>query len=125
MTQDNEHKQRQSEAAPAAEEELVVLSIAVAIAYFHVTDAPRQAGERDALGELLPLVAMALSAVAPIRRADGTPLSEAEVDELLFRRKAGGAASASTLAQLRIRRGELDKAMAILKEARVAFGRTP
>ena len=125
MAKDNEQKQRYGEAPQTAEDELIVLSIAAAITYFHVTDTPRQAGERDSLGELLPLVAMALSAVAPIRRADDTPLSEAEVDELLFRRKPGGAASAGTLAQLRMRRSELDKAMAILKEARVAFGRTP
>ncbi len=30
----------------------------------------------------------------------------------------------STLARLRIRRGDLDKAMVLLKEARIAFGRT-
>lgn len=62
--------------------------------------------------------------MAPIRRADGAALSEREVDELLLRRNAGVAVSAATLAQLRIQRGELTKAMSLLKEARIAFGRT-
>jgi hypothetical protein len=125
MTQDDEQKQRLADQKAAAGDDLVVLSIAAAIAYFHVTDAPRQADERDSLGDLLPLVAMALSTVVPIRRADGTPLPEAEVDQLLFPRGLASAASTSTLARLRIRRSELEKAMTLLKEARAAFGRTP
>lgn len=125
MAQDDQQKQRLTEQKAAAGDERVVLSIAPAIAYFHVTDAPRQADERDTLGDLLPLVAMALSTVVPIRRADGTPLSEAEVEQLLFPRGLTSGASASTLARLRIRRSELERAMAVLKEARAAFGRTP
>ena len=109
----------------SADEALVVLTVAAATTYFYVTDATRQVEPGAPLAQILPLVAIALSTVAPIRRADGSPLSEAEVDELLFRRRAGAGASAATLAQLRIRRGELDKAMALLKEARVAFGLSP
>ena len=108
-----------------ADEALVVLTVAAATTYFYVTDATRQVESGAPLAQILPLVAIALSTVAPIRRADGTPLSEVEVDELLFRRRAGVGASATTLAQLRMRRGELDKAMALLKEARVAFGPSP
>jgi hypothetical protein len=116
-----------SELSPGvtSDDALVVLTVAAATAYFYVTDSARQVESGAPLAQILPLVAIALSTVAPIRRADGTPLSEVEVDELLFRRQAGVGARATTLAQLRIRRGELDKAMALLKEARVAFTPSP
>ncbi len=108
--------------ARASDEGLVVLTVAAAMTYFYVTDPARQVEARESLAEILSLVAIALSTVVPIRRADGAALSESEVDELLFRRRAGVGVSAATLAQLRIRRGELSKAMTLLKDARVAFG---
>lgn len=106
----------------AVDDALVVLTVAAAMTYFYVTDPARQVEKSESLPSILPLVAIALSTVAPICRADGTPLSVQELDELLFRRTAGVGASAGTLAQLRIRRGDLDTAMALLRETRIAFG---
>jgi hypothetical protein len=105
-----------------SDNELVVLTIAAAMTYFYVTDHVRQSETRDPLGELLPLVAVALAGVAPILRPDGTRLSEAELDELLLRGRAGVPPSAGTVAGLRIRRADLYRAMETFKEARVAFG---
>jgi hypothetical protein len=104
------------------DQELVALPVAAAITYFHVTDAARQVESRELLAELVPLVAIALSTVAAIRRADGQPLSEREMDQVLCRRQAGAGAIAAQLALLRMRRGDLRDAMALLKQARVSFG---
>jgi hypothetical protein len=104
------------------DEELVALPVAAAITYFHVTDSARQVESRELLAELVPLVAIALSTVAAIRRADGQPLSEREMDQVLCRRQAGIGAIAAQLALLRMRRGDLRDAMTLLKQARVSFG---
>jgi hypothetical protein len=105
-----------------ADHELVALPVAAAITYYHVTDPGRQVETRELLAELLPLVAIALSTVAPIRRADGARLSERELDQVLCRAKAGAGVSTGELALLRMRRGELRDAMTLLKQARIAFG---
>jgi hypothetical protein len=104
------------------DQELVALPVAAAITYFHVTEAARQVESRDSLAELVPLVAIALSTVATIRRADGEPLSEREMDQVLCRRQAGVGAIAAQIALLRMRRGDLREAMTLLKQARVSFG---
>jgi len=122
MALGRDNRQDETAAAPTADEGLVVLTVAAAMTYFYISEGKGQGD--GALAEILPLVAIALSTVAPIRRADGAALAEHEVDELLFRRKAGVGASAATLARLRIRRGDLSKAMTLLKEARVAFSRS-
>lgn len=97
----------------------MALRAAASTAYFHITGAGRQVSGEAALAEILPLVAIALSAVAPILRDDGRPLSDRDVNQLLFRRKAGPGA----LDELRMRRGDLRKAMELLRQAHISFGR--
>jgi hypothetical protein len=104
------------------EAELVPLRLAAKVAYFHITDAVRQASSDADLAEIVHLVAIALSTVAPIRRADGAALTDAELRELFYRplkRHAGK----PDLDAFAIRRADLKNAMATLKEARLVFGK--
>src|SRR5256885_17103634 len=102
------------------ETELVPLRVAASIAYFHITDAARQVSREKELAEIGHLVAIALSTVAPILRADGTALSETELRDLLYR-PLGTAGGRRDLQAFFIRRGERRTAMGTLQEARVVF----
>src|SRR5438067_11707231 len=105
------------------EVELVPLRVAATIAYFHVTDSMRQVSSEKDLAEIVHLVAIALSTVAPIRRADGAVLTSAELHEIFYR-PLGQRLRKPELEGLVIRRGDLKNAMVTLKEARMAFGRS-
>jgi hypothetical protein len=100
----------------AIDDEFVPLPVAATVAYFHVTEARHQVSTRTDLDGIVPLVAIALSTIAPIHGADG-PLSAAALRELLYRDKR------PDLARLLIRRGDLRAAMITLREARAAFGK--
>jgi len=104
------------------EAELVALRVAATVAYFHITDSVRQVSSEEGLAEIVHLVAIALSTVAPIRRADGTALTDAELHDLFYR-SLGQSGGKPELEGLVIRRGDLKSAMTTLKEARVLFGR--
>jgi hypothetical protein len=97
------------------DDELVPLPIAATVAYFHVTDAAHQVSTQEALADVLPLVVIALSTIAPIH-ADSGPLSAAALRELLYKNRH------PNVDGLRIRRGDLRTAMITLREARAAFG---
>jgi hypothetical protein len=108
-------------------EEYVPLSVAATVTYFHITETSRQLGNEQHLSEVMHLVAIALSTVAPFYMSSlggkaAFVLAPREVDDLLFRplREKGQIPS---LENLRIRRQDLHKAMATLKEARIAFGK--
>jgi hypothetical protein len=108
------------------EEELVPLSVAATVTYFHVTAVDRQVEDQSNLFQVLHLVAVALSQLAPIHEAheDGSPgpLSAQEVERLLFRPIRNGS-ELPDLDRFRMRRGDLHRAMNALREARSAFGR--
>jgi len=105
------------------ETERVPLRVAATVAYFHVTDSMRQVSSEKDLAEIVHLVAIALSTVAPIRRADGAVLTSAELHDI-FCRPLGQRLGKPDLEGLVIRRGDLKSAMATLKEARAVFGRS-
>jgi hypothetical protein len=116
----------QDEAREAArlfelEAELVPLRVAATVAYFQITDSVRQLSAEDGLADVIHLVALALSTVAPIHRVGGGVLGDAELRDVLYRPlgMAGGKPDYDGLA---IRRSDLKSAMATLKEARVVFG---
>lgn len=96
------------------DEGLVPLAVAATVAYFHVTDAARQVTTQSDLADVVPLVAIALSAVAPIV-GDAGPLGAAEIRQRLYGREP-------SLDGLAMRRGDLRKAMVTLREARASFG---
>src|SRR2546430_13068640 len=100
------------------ETELVPLRVAATVAYFHITDSLRQVSSEEDLAEIIHLVALALSTVAPIRRADGVVLTSAELHDIFYR-PLGRRLGKPDLEALVIRRGDLKSAMATLKEARL------
>ena len=103
------------------EEELVPLSVAATVTYFHVTAHDRQVEDQDNLFQMLHLVAVALSQLAPIHEVheDGTPgvLKAQDVERLLFRPVRHGS-ELPDLDRFRVRRGDLHRAMNALREAR-------
>ena len=103
------------------ETELVPLRVAASIAYFHITEALRQISRREDLDEVLHLVAIALSTVAPIRHDDGTQLSDSEVHERLYSQLGKPGDRRPDFGDLVIRRTDLKSAMTTLKEARIVF----
>lgn len=124
----SEERQASITAAQAAlDEEMVSLAVAASVTYFHLTEVARQIDSESHLAEMLQVVAVALSQVAPIHRApkpgaDAALLSSAEVDRLLFRPMREGE-EAPDLDEYCIRRGDLRKALVTLREARNLFGR--
>lgn len=109
------------------EEELVPLSVAATVTYFHVTAVARQLDEGDNLAEVLHLVAVALSQVAPIHRRrlpNGEPLllSSQELEKLLFKPIRDGI-DVPDLDGFCIRRRDLHAAMVALRAARSSFGK--
>jgi len=96
------------------DEELVPLHVAATVAYFHVTDAAHQVSTQEALADVVPLVAIALSTIAPIHAEDG-PLGSAALRDALYRDRPN-------VDGLKIRRGDLRRAMITLREVRAAFG---
>ena len=97
------------------DDELVPLPVAATVAYFHVTDAAHQVSTQEALADVVPLVAIALSTIAPIHAEHG-PLSSAALRDTLYRERR------PNVDGLKIRRGDLRRAMITLREARAAFG---
>jgi hypothetical protein len=105
------------------EEELVPLSVAGRVAYHQLVDRESRLSVADDLGRALPLVAAALSAVAPIHRCvalgETQPLTSIEVDALLF---GPGCDARAALADLYIRRRDLHNAIESLRTAKQYFG---
>ena len=100
--------------------EFVPMPVAAAMAYFDITGQRKVVGSEADLAEISRLVAMALSTVSRIYRlADGearaTALSTTEINELLFQTRP------PRLHDLAIKRDDLDRAIASLKEARASF----
>ena len=97
------------------------------VAYHHLVDRENRISVDPDLGRVLPLVAAALSAVAPIHRrpeGEGAPrtLSAVEVEALLFR---PGFDALAVLDELFSRRRDLHQAIEALRMARQYFGGTP
>ena len=99
------------------DDEMVPLAVAATVAYFHVTEAAHQVTMQSDLADIVPLVAIALSTVAPIHGEDH-PLSAVEVRERLYGSRR------PSLEGLMIRRGDLRTPMVTLREARAAFETT-
>lgn len=97
------------------------------VAYHHLVDRENRISVDPDLGRVLPLVAAALSAVAPIHRrpeSEGATrtLTATEVEALLFR---PGFDALAVLDDLFIRRRDLHQAIEALRMARQYFGGTP
>jgi hypothetical protein len=107
-----------------ADDEVLELELGCLVAYFQLTPPKRQMEGPSELIRSLPMVAIALSTVAPIRRlgeAPGELVTMRDLQPLLFARDEAGAAVAH-LEGLGIRRGDLHRAITVLKEARMSFG---
>jgi hypothetical protein len=109
------------------EEELVPLSVAGRVAYHHLVDKENRISVDPDLGRVLPLVAAALSAVAPIHRRSAArdaarTLTSLEVEAILFR---PGCDALVALDELFIRRRDLHQAIESLRMARQYFGGKP
>jgi len=98
------------------DDDMVPLAVAATVAYFHVTDAAHQVTTQSDLADIVPLVAIALSPVAPIHGED-QPLSSIEVRERLYGSRR------PSLDGLKMRRADLRTAMITLREARSTFRR--
>jgi hypothetical protein len=100
--------------------------VAGRVAYHQLIDKENRISVSDDLGRALPLVACALSAVAPIHRggasAEAHVLSAQEVEALLFR---PGFDAAAVLDELYIRRSDLHQAIESLRTAKQYFGAKP
>src|SRR5688572_19330807 len=105
--------------------ELVPLSVAATVTYFHLADARTRLQQTDSVQRAVGLAALALSQVAVLRlRMKGEaarPMSIGEVQRLLFRPMLEGA-DRPDLDRFFIRRGDLRVALVTLREARDAFG---
>ena len=101
--------------------EFVPMGVAAATAYFDVTGQRKAVASEAQLAEIGRLVAIALSTVAPIYKVTeaggrAVTLTGDEINERLFKQKSHG------LEGLAVRREDLEKAIATLKEARASFG---
>ena len=102
------------------------LSIAATVTYFHVTAVARQLDDEDNLAEVLHLVAVALSQVAPIHHrrlpnAEPLLLSTQELETLLFKPVRDGI-DVPDLDRFCIRRRDLHAALISLRAARSSLG---
>jgi hypothetical protein len=99
--------------------------VAGRVAYHQLVDKENHIAVDPDLGRVLPLVAAALSAVAPIHRRSESEksrvLTTMEVEAILFR---PGFEPRAALDDLFIRRGDLHKAIESLRTANQFFGRT-
>jgi len=102
------------------EHELVPLSAAASLAYFELTEVRGELGSEENLGDVIELVAIALSQLAPIRaqspRGGGetSVLSPAQVKELLFSPIREGR-PVPNLENFYIRRADLHAAISSLR----------
>lgn len=105
----------------ALDDELVPLSVAATVAYFHFTDPRTQARPADSLVRAVGLAAQSLSQVAVILTRGAhevaRPMSEEEVQRVLFRPMLNHARRPD-LDRFFIRRGDLRVALVSLREAR-------
>lgn len=109
--------------------EMVSLAVAANVTYFHLTEVTRQVDSNDDLAQMLRVVSVALSQVAPIYRVPAkgqqpVPLGSREVDEVFFTPMREGT-EAPSLDGFCIRRGDLRQALVTLREARNLFGGAP
>jgi ATP/maltotriose-dependent transcriptional regulator MalT len=108
------------------DEELVPLSVAGRVAYSQLVDKQNRISIDPDLGRVLPLVAAALSAVAPIHKRpvaeseESRPLTTVELEAALFR---PGVQPRTVLDELYIRRGDLHRAIETLRTANQYFGK--
>src|SRR5919112_1933584 len=103
------------------EDELVPLERAALSAYFHITGNANHMRGEEFLAEVVPLVAAALAAIAPVYRSNEpgeapVVLSPAEVEDHVFRPSRSGQPLGCD--RLSIRRKDLLRAMSVLKDAR-------
>jgi hypothetical protein len=101
----------------------VPLIVAARVAYFHVSNSMKQIDSEQQLAETAHEVAVALAAVAPIRKVaengEASIVEGAELNNLLLVRDPK---ARPDLGPLRIRRGDLRAALASLTEARRTVG---
>jgi hypothetical protein len=105
------------------DEEFLALPIAAAVAYYRITDTRSRLPE-GYLAEMVHLMAIALSTVAPLYAARGagdgvSALSNHEIEKLLFRTlKSGGHPN---LENLRVRKADLERGIETLRASKDAF----
>lgn len=107
------------------EDEMVRLSVASQIAYFHLAAGRLHPDIAEELEDCIPLAAIALSQVATLyardRRGRLQPQSALEVEEHLFRPLREG--RYPRLENFLVRRDDLRRALITLAEAKRSFGR--
>jgi hypothetical protein len=105
------------------EDELVPLSVAGRVAYHQLVEKEKRLSVSEDLGRVLPLVAAALSAVAPFHRVSvpgqARELTSIEVDAILF---GPGSDARTALTEIYIRRRDLHQAIESLRTAKQYFG---
>ncbi len=107
--------------AVTGEGALLALELACLVAYFELTPPKTQIEASAELASALPMVAIALSTVAPVWHCGAEPAqlaASADLQERLFTR----APQRPRLDGLGIRLRDLRAAIAVLREARMSFG---
>ena len=104
----------------SVDDELVPLSVAAQVTYFHLTGMRVRPPEDRPLEEVVRLAALALAGVAPIHRMPGGVLTSRQVAELLIR-PLSGTNDRPDLDGFLIRRGDLRDALVSLRKARPPF----
>jgi hypothetical protein len=108
----------------ALDAELVPLSVAATVAYFHLTDPRIQVGELDSLLRAVGRAAISLAQVAVIHlRGSEEPARQMNAEELrrLLLEPMLDEARRPDLDRFLIRRGDLRAALVSLREARGPF----
>jgi hypothetical protein len=124
MAKEHQVSSTTASGSPSVDDELVPLSIAAQVAYFHINGSTGVSNDKP-LEELVRVTAIALSQVAPIYGPDGGGpaklLDEPGVERLLLTplRKRS---EHFDLDLFHMRRGDLRNALVSLREARPARG---
>lgn len=100
-----------------ADDELVPLSIAAQVTYFHLNGLRLNISDDRALTEVIRSTALALTQIAPIYRAE-RPLDPKRLDELLIQPLTSRQEQLD-LDAFHVRRGDLRAALLSLRQARL------
>lgn len=120
MTKEHQVNSSTASGAPSVDDELVPLSIAAQVAYFHVNSSTCVPDDKP-LEDLVRVTAIALSQIAPIYGADGEGparrLDEPRVNRLLVTPLKNRSEHVD-LDVFHVRRGDLRNALVSLRQAR-------
>ena len=101
----------------SANDELVLLSVAAQVTYFHLSGLRESSPDDRPLAEVVRIAALALAEIVPVYR-DGKALNPKELDDLLIR-PLSSRREQPDLDAFCIRRGDLRDALMSLRRARL------